>query len=145
MPSNTITKKSNAEFLKWFKPVLDALKELGGSATPTIVREQIITDLHLTDDIVNETYGKSNTNKFAKQVAFARNYLVYAGYIDKSQSGIWSLTENGKTVEMTDELASDIFITNAPKHVSKEMFSHEERIEKLLDFYKKSFPTKFII
>lgn len=140
MPSNTITKKSNAEFLKWFKPVLDALKELGGSATPTKVREQIITDLHLTDDIVNETYGKSNTNKFANQVAFARNYLVYAGYIDKSQSGIWSLTESGKTVEMTDKLASDIFITNAPKHVSKEMFSHEERIEKLLDFYKKSFP-----
>jgi 5-methylcytosine-specific restriction protein B len=59
---------------------LDALKELGGSATPTKVREQIITDLHLTDDIVNETYGKSNTNKFANQVAFARNYLVYAGY-----------------------------------------------------------------
>ncbi|MCR5318731.1 MAG: AAA family ATPase [Treponema sp.] len=113
-------KKSNAEFLKWFKPVLDALKELGGTATPAKVREQIINDLHLTDAIVNETYGKSNTNKFANQVAFARNYLVYAGYIDKSQSGIWSLTESGKSVEMTDELASDIFVTNAPKHVSKE-------------------------
>lgn len=136
----TEAKKSNAEFLKWFKPVLVALKELGGSATPAKVREQIKNDLHLSNDIVNETYGKSNTNKFANQVAFARNYLVYAGYIDKSQSGIWSLTDAGKSVKMTDELASDIFVTNAPKHVSKEMFSHEERIEKILDFYKKSFP-----
>ena len=26
-------KKSNAEFLKWLKPLIDALKELGGSST----------------------------------------------------------------------------------------------------------------
>ena len=132
-------KKSNAEFLKWFKPVLEALKQLGGEGTPAEVRKQIIKDLNLSDDIVNETYGKTNTNKFANQVAFARNYLVYGGYIDKSQNGIWKITDAGKTVEMTDELASDIFVTNAPKHVNKEMFSYEERIEQLLDFYKKSF------
>ena len=27
-------KKSNASFLRWFKPLLEALKELGGNATP---------------------------------------------------------------------------------------------------------------
>ena len=113
-------KKSNAEFLKWFKPLIEALKELGGSATPEQVRNQIAKDLKLSEEITSETYGKTNSNKFANQVAFARNYLVYAGYIDKSKSGIWVLTESGKIVNMTEELASDIFIENAPKHVKTE-------------------------
>lgn len=40
---------------------------------------------------------------------FARSYLAKAGYIDKSKYGIWMLTDKGKNVEMTDDLASDIF------------------------------------
>lgn len=133
-------KKSNAEFLKWFKPVIEALKDLGGSATPEQVRTKIAENLNLSDEVINETYGKSNTNKYANQVAFARNYLVYAGYIDKSKPGLWILTESGKSVEMTDELASDIFTENAPRHVKKEEdSSFYERLEKLLVFYKKSF------
>ena len=35
--------------------------------------------------------------------------MVNAGYIDKSVYGVWTLTEAGQTVEMTDDLASDIF------------------------------------
>lgn len=133
-------KKSNAEFLKWFKPLIEALKELGDSSTPEQVRNKIAEDLNLSEEVINETYGKTNANKFANQVAFARNYLVYGGYIDKSKPGIWSLTESGKTVEMTEDLASDIFITHAPKHVKKEEdSSFEERLEELLAFYKKSF------
>ena len=42
-------------------------------------------------------------------MAFARSYLVNAGYIDKSIYGVWTLTEAGKSVEMTDDMASDIF------------------------------------
>lgn len=133
-------KKSNAEFLKWFKPLIEALKELGGSATPEQVRKRIIEDLNLPDEVINETYGKTNANKFANQVAFARNYLVYGGYIDKSKPGIWALTDTGKSVEMTEDLASDIFVKQAPKHVKKEEdSSFDERLEELLAFYKKSF------
>ena len=41
-------KKSNASFLKWFKPLLEALKELGGCATPSEVRRKIIEDEELS-------------------------------------------------------------------------------------------------
>ena len=40
-------KTSNASFLKWFVPVIDALRKLGGSATPEEVRNQIAADLNL--------------------------------------------------------------------------------------------------
>ena len=88
-----IKKSSSAAFLKWMRPVIEALKELGGSGTPNDVRGKIIDDLILTDDVLTETRGKSNVNKFENEVAFARNYLVYEGVIDKSVHGIWALTK----------------------------------------------------
>ncbi len=103
-------KTSSADFLKWFKPIIDALKDLGGKARPKEVRDQIAKNLSLSEAVLTETRGKTNTNKFANEVAFARNYLAYEGIIDKSERGMWALTEKGYTCDMTDQLASDIFL-----------------------------------
>jgi 5-methylcytosine-specific restriction protein B len=95
---------SAASFLKWFAPLINALRELGGSATPEQARKQIISDLNLPDEIINETRGKTAVKKFDNEVAFARNYLVYEGYIDSSVRGVWSLTEKGLSAPMNDEI-----------------------------------------
>lgn len=105
----TSKKSSKAAFLRWFKPLIKALRDLGGSATPNVARKKIIENEKLSEEEVNITRGKNNVNKFENEVAFARNYLVNAGYIDKSVYGVWTLTEAGKMVDMTEELASDIF------------------------------------
>lgn len=102
-------KSSKAAFLRWFAPLIQALRDLGGSGTPAEARAKIIENEQLSEDEINETRGKNNVNKFENEVAFARNYLVNAGYIDKSVYGIWTLTEAGKSVDMTSEIASDIF------------------------------------
>lgn len=112
-------KASKAAFLRWFKPLIQALRDLDGVATPTNVRRKIIENEKLTDEEVNTTRGKNNVNKFENEVAFARNYLVNAGYIDKSVYGIWALTDAGKTVDMTDQLASDIFKKGISKNQNK--------------------------
>lgn len=102
-------KSSKAAFLRWFAPLIQALRDLGGSGTPAEARAKIIENEQLSEDEINETRGKNNVNKFENEVAFARNYFVNAGYIDKSVYGIWTLTEAGKSVDMTSEMASDIF------------------------------------
>lgn len=102
-------KSSKAAFLRWFAPLIQALRDLGGSGTPAEARAKIIENEQLSEDEINQTRGKNNVNKFENEVAFARNYLVNAGYIDKSVYGIWTLTETGKSVDMTSEMASDIF------------------------------------
>ena len=102
-------KVSEASFIQWFEPLVDALKDLGGSGEPETVRNQIITNLNLSDDVINETRGKTAVKKFVNEVAFARNYLAYEGIIDKSIRGIWTLTEKGKNITMTHDLASEIF------------------------------------
>lgn len=113
-------KFSKAAFLRWFAPLIQALRDLGGSGTPAEARAKIIENEQLSEDEINQTRGKNNVNKFENEVAFARNYLVNAGYIDKSVYGIWTLTEAGKSVDMTSEMASDIFKNVLSSNPSKQ-------------------------
>lgn len=106
------SKVSNASFLRWFAPLIRALKDLGGSATPSEAKAKIVENESVSEEELSEVCGKTQVNKFDDEVHWARNYLVKAGYIDKSIKGIWALTENGMTVEMTLELASEIFRGN---------------------------------
>ena len=109
-PDNEKQEKiSKANFLKWFAPLIQALKDLGGSATPKDAINKVAEKMQLSEETLNETRGKNNLKKFDNEVQWARNYLSYAGIIDKSKRGIWTLTEQGKQVVMTDELASKIF------------------------------------
>lgn len=122
-------KSSKAAFLRWFAPLIQALRDLGGSGTPAEARAKIIDNEQLSEDEINQTRGKNNVNKFENEVAFARNYLVNAGYIDKSVYGIWTLTEAGKSVDMTSEMASDIFKNVLSSSPSKK----EKNIDALAD------------
>ena len=105
-PSN-----SGAKFLRWFRPLLQALKDLGGSATPKEARNKIIENEKLTEEETSAVIGKTQTPEFNNDVAWARQYLVRGGYLDNSTRGVWKLTESGWSVNMTDELASEIFKT----------------------------------
>ena len=102
---------SGAKFLRWFRPLLQALKDLGGSAAPKEVRNKIIENEKLTEAETSAVIGKTQTPEFNNDVAWARQYLVRGGYLDNSTRGIWKLTESGWSVDMTDELASEIFKT----------------------------------
>lgn len=103
---------SNAAHIRWTRPIIQALRDLGGKGTPEEVRNKIIENENLTEQEINETRGKNNVNKFQNEVAFARNDLVNGGLLDSSVRGIWALTDLGYSVDITDELASDLFKTS---------------------------------
>lgn len=110
---------SKASFLKWFEPLLEALKALGGAAAPNEVRDQIAKNLKLSEEVLSERRGKTQTKKFDNELAFARNYLVYEGYIDKSERGVWALTDEGREVKMDLNLAGEIFKRGVAKQKEK--------------------------
>lgn len=98
------------QFVKYFRPVIDALKELGNSGTPAEVREIIANKFQLTDDQLNDAMA-SGTPRFLNQVAWARFYLNKAGYIASSKRGVWSLTEKGLASNLTDAQGLEVFQT----------------------------------
>ena len=103
-----MAKKSQAEFVKWFGPLLDALRDLGDSGRPREVSDRIAKNMNLSDEILDETL-KSGGSRFHNQVAWARQYMVWEGLLDSSKHGTWTLTEKGRTAHITETQAADIF------------------------------------
>jgi restriction system protein len=100
--------KGGPEFVRFFAPLLDTLRELGGSGRPKEVTEKIAVRLSLSDDILNRT-NKNGRSRFDNQVQWARFYLAKAGLIDTSQRGVWTLTEFGQRSKLDFEKSIQIF------------------------------------
>lgn len=86
------------KFVRFFSPVLEALKELGGSGQPSEVREVIARQLNVTEQERTELL-EGGAPRFDNQVAWARFYLVKAGLVDSSKRGVWSLSDKGRMIE----------------------------------------------
>lgn len=99
--------KSDAKFAKWYAPVLDTLLKMGGSGKRPEVHKKIIADYGITQEELNNI-NASGVPQVLNDIDWARNYLVYEGFIEKEAPGIWSLTDLGRLIIMTDELASKL-------------------------------------
>ncbi len=97
------------EFIRYFAPLLDALRSLGNSGTPTEVLEKIAVALELDDSKQNETLA-SGQSWFYNQVHWARFYLTREGLLDGSERGVWKLAEcsNTRTIRKTGRPACAI-------------------------------------
>ena len=104
-----MAKKAQAEFIRWFGPLLDALRDLGDSGRPREVSARISKNLSLPDELLDQTL-KSGGSKFHNQVAWARQYLVWEGLLDSSKHGTWTLTEKGRNAHLGDKEAREIFL-----------------------------------
>jgi restriction system protein len=98
-----------AQFVRYFGPLLDALRGLGGSGTPDEVVERIARDLNIPDDVQDELLP-SGEPRFRNQVAWARFYLVREGLLDSSKRGVWSLTERGRSTTLSPAAARELFL-----------------------------------
>ena len=103
-------KAGKSEFIKWFGPILDALRELGGSAKPKEITKLIGEKLNIPDEVLYERYEKSGVLKFQNQVAWARQYLVWEDLLESSKHGVWTLTPKGWQTKISEEEAHNIFL-----------------------------------
>jgi restriction system protein len=106
MPENN--KFKGPQFVQYFQPVIDALIELEGSGQPSEVKEQIVEKLNITESDQSEQIA-SGASRFSKNVDWARFYLAKAGFIDASARGVWSLTEKGRNVHLSNDDALQLF------------------------------------
>lgn len=95
-------------FVRYFGPVIEVLKELGGSASPEEVRGTVASRLAITEQEQTEQLP-SGTSRFDNQVAWARFYLTRAGLLDSSRRGVWSLTEKGRAASLPHAAALQLF------------------------------------
>jgi restriction system protein len=90
-----------SQFLRFMVPLVATLKELDGSASPTEATDRVIEKENISETELAETL-KNGNSRIRNQIAWARMYLVKAGYIDSSQRGVWSLTEKGQSTAISN-------------------------------------------
>lgn len=77
-----------------FLPILEALRELGGSATPSELKDKLIESLDVSEEELEEKY-KSGVSKIDNQISWSKIYLVRSGLLDTSNPDVLSLTDKG--------------------------------------------------
>ena len=111
------SKTKQSEFVRWFAPLLQALKDLGGSAAPREASQRVAEIEKVPDALRNEVLS-SGQERFHNQVRWARQYLVWEGLIDSGKRGVWTLTPKGLATQLDATSARDIFLEQVRKHAA---------------------------
>ena len=78
-------------------PVLEAVRQAGGSAHIDEITESVIRDLGLSEDDANQPHVSNGyLTALEYNLGWARTNLKQSGLITNSKRGIWSLTPDGQ-------------------------------------------------
>jgi restriction system protein len=100
---NMEDKKELPKNLRFFVPILEILREFGGSGTPSEVKDALIEKTNLSEDELSVKL-KSGVTRIDNQIIWAKVYLSAAGFLDYSNENIWKLTEAGLKLAPTEEV-----------------------------------------
>ncbi len=120
--------KKESEFLKWMGPLLDALRELGGSGGPREVSALIAEHNQLEPEKLEAT-TKTGQARFHNQVAWARQYLVWEGLLDGSKRGVWTLSPKGQATTLSLPASREIFLKWVKFHAETRRAAEEPVVE----------------
>jgi restriction system protein len=99
------------------KPVVEALRQLGGSGSIGEIATTVIDNMKLPPD-VTEILHDPETDSITEieyRLAWARTYLKKYGLIENSARGVWSLTKLGESGEI-DQKKIVQFVRAIPKN-----------------------------
>ncbi|MDH4226263.1 MAG: restriction endonuclease [Deltaproteobacteria bacterium] len=82
-------------------PTVQAMKQLGGSASVDELEEVVARNLNLSEKDVNDIH-RGNITKLSYRMAWARTYLKNYGVLENSSRGVWALTSEGRRIERVD-------------------------------------------
>jgi len=91
-------------FDQLMNPLLDALRELGGSASIEEMYAKTAEMKKIPEEILQQLHNpdKGSMTEVGYRLAWARTYLRKYGFLENSSRGIWSLSEKAKAVKQID-------------------------------------------
>lgn len=105
------------QFTRFLKPILEVLRNSGGSGTSSEVTDKVIEWLNIPDD-EQSVMLKSGQSRVYNQVHWSRMYLVHGGLVDSSKRGVWTLTEEGNRINLEEFDSLAFFKVVQKQHVA---------------------------
>ena len=96
------------EFIRFFRPILELLLESGNTGTPSEIVDRSL-EIAKVSESEQEAVNKNGQSRIKNQVHWARQYLVWGGYLDSSKRGVWSLTDKGRSTDVTKLNPLEVF------------------------------------
>ena len=123
----------------FFKPVLQAIQELGGSGSNEEINNKVIEVLKISDELLAIMHKDTNQTEFEYQMAWVRTMLKSQGLLENSQRGVWSISASGDfttiKVKWDKQLEND---------VNEELNEEEDWKEKVINVITENLsPTAF--
>lgn len=87
-----------------YNPLLQALRELGGSGTIDEIAERVITILEVPESIASQLHDRDNSNEteLEYRLAWARTGLKNYGILERSGRGVWAIKTDKQSVNQVD-------------------------------------------
>lgn len=86
----------------FLNPTLDAIRDLGGSASVSEIESRVTEVMGFSDDVIQIPHGKGGQTELAYRLSWARTRLKIYGMLDNSDRGVWSFTPKGENTETVD-------------------------------------------
>lgn len=83
-------------------PILQGLKNLGGSGTIEEINDEVIRILNLSDEVLNVLHGNTSKSEVEYRSGWTRTYLKKYGLIENSGRGVWALTSTAIDLDDID-------------------------------------------
>jgi restriction system protein len=112
----------------FFKPVLQAIQELGSSGSNEEINNKVIEMLKIPDELLLIMHKNTNQTAFEYEMAWVRTMLKNQGLLLNPQRGIWAINTNAdySTVNLS-------FSKYQEKEVSKEVNEDEDWRERVIN------------
>src|SRR5262245_39176582 len=94
-------------YQRFFAPILDVLRQVGGSARSAQVKDLVMEQLQVSDAERAEVLN-NGVSRVGNQIDWARFYLAKSGYLDSSRRGVWAVTEKGRNAHLSPENVREI-------------------------------------
>ena len=86
----------------FFGPVIQALKDLGGSASNQEIYEKVTENLNVSDEILDILHNDGPMTKVEYRLRWTQTYLKKDGAITNTTKGIWTLLPRGRELSEKD-------------------------------------------
>lgn len=109
-------------FDEMMNPLLEALRNLGGSGSIDELATEVSRVMQLSDEQLEILHNpeKGGTTEFEYRLAWTRTYLKKYGLLENSSRGVWALTIDGRTTEAVNEKEVTTFVKEQDRIARKE-------------------------
>jgi len=118
-------------FDKFMNPVMQALKQLGGSGTIEEINNTATEIAKLSDEQLEVLHDpeKGSQTEVEYRLAWARTYLKKYGVLENSSRGVWALTPKGRQVDQVNPQSVRRFVQNQQKKAKPAVTEEDELVD----------------